>query len=149
MGKKVLYKTKYTEKYNSGGDYGLVNQVCGSKEFDDQKWQGWFDSEVEFMIDLGEETAINELKFSLLVDRQNQILLPRKIRVFTSKNNDKFELLTEFRNRETVSNEVKIEAFNKQFNKLKSRYLKVIIDNSSNQRTAEKGWTFIDEFIVQ
>ncbi|MBG7631017.1 MAG: family 20 glycosylhydrolase [Bacteroidetes bacterium] len=149
FGKKVLYKTKYTEKYNSGGDYGLVNQVCGSKEFDDQKWQGWFDSEVEFMIDLGEETAINELKFSLLVDRQNQILLPRKIRVFTSNNSSKFELLTEFKTKETVSNEVKIESLNKQFTKLKSRYLKVIIDNSSNKRTAEKGWTFIDEFIVQ
>ena len=149
FGKKVLYKTKYTEKYNSGGDYGLVNQLCGSKEFDDRKWQGWFDSDVEFIIDLGKETDINELKFALLVDRQNQILLPRKIEVFTSNNNNKFELLTEFRTKETVSNEVKIESLNKQFTKLKSRYLKVIIDNSSNKRTAEKGWTFIDEFIVQ
>lgn len=149
FGKRVIYKTKYTEKYNSGGDYGLVDQLCGSKEFDDRKWQGWFDSEVEFMIDLGEETGINELKFALLVDRQNQILLPREIRIFTSNNSDKFELLTEFRFKETISNEIKIESFNKQFNNLKSRYLKVIIDNSSNLRTAEKGWTFIDEFIVQ
>ncbi|MDD7885080.1 family 20 glycosylhydrolase [Flavivirga sp. 57AJ16] len=149
FGKKVIYKNKYTEKYNSGGGFGLVDGLRGSTAFDDWRWQGWFDEGVEFTIDFGEEIELNKIAFGLLVDRQNQILLPKNIKVFVSNDNKDFKQIAEFNSLETLNNEVAIRHFSKEINTIKSHYIKVVIENSSNSRTAEKGWTFIDEFVVQ
>ena len=148
FGKKVTYKNRYTEKYNSGGVFGLVDRQCGSTAFDDRKWQGWFDEPVEFVVDLGEMMSLNELSLRFLVDRKNQILLPRKVTFFTSTNNKDYRLLESFENEETLNNEIVIKALQKKCTHLNANYIKVVIENASNEKTAEKGWTFIDEFIV-
>ena len=61
----MTYTNRYTEKYNSGGLYGLVDQRWGSSAFDDRKWQGWFDEPVEFVVDLKEQMSVtqNSLRF--------------------------------------------------------------------------------------
>ena len=149
FGKKVIYKNKYTEKYNSGEAFGLVDQQCGSLEFDDRKWQGWFDEDVEFLIELDENMKVNEVSLGLLVDRKNQILLPRKVQILTSTNNMDYKMLSTFINEETLNDDVKIVKLNTKGNSLKANYIKVRVQNSSNNKTAEKGWTFIDELIVR
>lgn len=149
FGKKVYYKNRYTEKYNSGGDYGLVDQQLGSTAFDDRKWQGWFDENVEFVIHFEKEMELNEVTLRFLIDRKNQILLPRKIQFLTSTDNVHFTLLETFENDETLNNEIKIVPLSKKCNSVKANYLKILVENSSNQRIAEKGWTFIDEIIIK
>lgn len=149
FGKRVSYTNKYTEKYNSGGDYGLVDQQIGSTAFDDRKWQGWFDEDVEFVLDLGEEMELNEISLRFLVDRKNQILLPKKVQFLVSTNNIEYTLLETFVNDETLNNDIKIVPLNKKSTSLEANYIKIIIENSSNERTTEKGWTFIDELIAQ
>ena len=127
----------------------MVDQQIGSTAFDDRKWQGWFDEDVEFVLDLGEEMELNEISLRFLVDRKNQILLPKKVQFLVSTNNTAYTLLETFVNDETLNNDIKIVPLNKKSTSLEANYIKIIIENSSNERTTEKGWTFIDELIVQ
>ncbi len=148
FGKKVTYTNRYTEKYNSGGLYGLVDQRWGSSAFDDRKWQGWFDEPVEFVVDLKEQMSVTQISLRFLVDRKNQILLPRKVEIFTSPNNMDYSLLASFENDATLNNEIVIKTLAKKCDGGQTNYIKVKVANASNENTNEKGWTFIDEIIV-
>ena len=68
---------------------------------------------------------------------------------YTSINNKDYTLLETFNNKETLSNEIKIVSLDKKNISLESNYLKIVVENASNPRIAEKGWTFIDELIIQ
>lgn len=147
-GALVSYENKYTEKYSAGNNFGLVDGLKGSIEFDDRLWQGWFDEDVVFTIDLQSEMNISGFEISLLVDRGNQILMSENVKIFNSSDGANFSLLKEFNIQPSNNKEKRIEILKSENLNLTTRYLKVMIQNSTNVKSGEKGWLFIDEFIV-
>jgi hexosaminidase len=148
-GAKVTYSTPYSKKYSSGNTYGLVDEIKGSTAFDDRNWQGWFNEDVEFTIELDSITIISNFELSFLIDRGNQILLPSYVKVLVSKNGIDFNTLKEFNNEPTNHNNKIIETLKSENLNIDAKYLKVKVKNSSNKSTGERGWTFIDELIIE
>ena len=146
-GAKVDYSVKYSGKYAAGKDFGLVDGITGSIEFDDHRWQGWFNEPVELTIDLGSIKKINSISVGFLADRGNQILIPGKVSVAVSNNNETFDREKIFNNPETLTKKKFKKYLDAKFNK-KARYIKIKVANASNIITGEKGWTFIDEILV-
>lgn len=147
-GTKVIYSNKYSGKYSAGKDFGLVDGIVGSIEFDDRKWQGWFNEEVELTLEFDEVTEIESISIGLLADRGNQILIPQNISIALSLDGKTYVEERFISNPETLTKEKFRKELNEQFNS-KASLIKITISNSSNEKTGEKGWTFIDEIIVK
>ena len=148
MGADVTYANPYSNKYNSGLEYGLVDGLQGSNAFDDRMWQGWFDEDVEFTVDLNELTKISEINLRFLEDRDNQILLPQSVNIYGSVDGEKYSLIKHFENTLTDNKEIKITTLSDRNLDTSVKSLKVEVSSSTNINTGEKGWTFIDEFVV-
>lgn len=147
-GLRVDYNVKYSERYSTGKDYGLVDGIIGSTEFDDRKWQGWFNQEVELTIDFSKVKDVQSVSVGLLADRGNQILIPQLISVMISQDGENYLEEKQFNNPETLSKEKIRSEIIAVFNS-KARFVKIKLSNASNERTGEKGWTFIDEVILK
>ncbi|MEN8139472.1 MAG: family 20 glycosylhydrolase, partial [Bacteroidota bacterium] len=148
-GALVSYNNTYSPKYSSGKKFGLVDGLIGSTAFDDRYWQGWFDKDVFFDVDMQQNKTISGLRLSFLVDRGNQILMSRNVKIFYSKDGENYELIKEFFPTVTEDNTKRKEILKVKELKLNARYFRVEVANSSNEDTGEKGWVFIDEFVVE
>lgn len=56
-GRQVAYRTPYSPKYPAAGDASLTDGLCGGWNYGDRRWQGWLDTDVELVVDLGERLA--------------------------------------------------------------------------------------------
>lgn len=77
--KQVSYRYPFSPNYTGGGDYGLVDGVGGSDNFRDNRWQGFFGSDMEVTIDLSEEKTLTLLKTSFLQSSLSWIYMPLEL----------------------------------------------------------------------
>ena len=57
---KIVLKTSYANQYNAGGDHALIDGVLGTKDFRTGTWQGYFDSDVVAVVDLGSKKTLKK-----------------------------------------------------------------------------------------
>ena len=91
LDKKTIYKTNYNPSYQADKEKTLVNGIAGSKHnFRDGQWQGFYGTDIDVVIDLGEKTKFSELSSSYFQYHLSWILLPKSIEYLISNNGETF-----------------------------------------------------------
>ena len=154
VGKNIQYSTKY-QRYDAGGEFGLVDGLLGSNDFQDNKWQGFIANDLSIIIDLENETNINEITINFLEDMNSWIFLPENIQFEISTDGENFQEIktiknitpTQYRNKEIYTYIVKPK-------NRKARFIKIHAKNPKICPKWHKGngkatWIFADEIIVR
>jgi len=154
-GKKLTYTHKYNERYDAGGDMGLVNSVFGSTNFRDGNWQGFQGKDLEVVIDMGETVKVSSVRTSCLQIVNSWIVLPKQLSIFTSDDGVNFKEVS------TVENDIPAEMTNEvihelsaQFEPTEAKFIKVLAINYGplpdwHPGAGEEAWLFVDEIIVE
>jgi predicted alpha-1,2-mannosidase len=152
---KIVLHTEYANQYNAGGDNALIDGVLGAEDFRTGTWQGYFDTDLVAVVDLGKEKLIYNVKVSFLKDQKSWIFLPKEVEVYKSKDGVNYELETNrsFKNIENTD-EVKIETVH--VSKLgEARYIKVIAKKIGKlpewhigAKHNGRSWLFVDEIQI-
>jgi hexosaminidase len=153
-GKEVTYEFPFSDRYNGGGKYGLVDGLTGTVYHNDGFWQGFQGDDMEVILDLGKLQNISSISVSFLQKMPTWIFMPRYVRFWKSEDGVEFEELALIEN--TVPPEEKeavIREFKKSFPELGTRYIKVQAKNIGvcpewHSGAGQPSWIFADEISV-
>ena len=153
---KIELKTAYANQYNAGGDNALIDGVIGTEDFRTGTWQGYFDTDVVAIVDLGAVKPIQQLQINFLKDQRSWIFLPKEVEIFTSNDGKKFKKHTNFPF-QTPENEDNVSIETMKLSKLgNTRYIKVIAKKIVTLPTWHLGykhdgrsWLFVDEIQIK
>jgi hexosaminidase len=154
VGTNVTYKYPYSDKYNAGGVYGLVDGLTGAIYYNDGYWQGFHGDDMELVIDLGQPQKINSISVNFLQKMPTWIFMPEYVRFFASQDGESFEEIAEIMN--TVPPEKKdalIREFKQSFPEITARYIKVFARNIGkcpdwHSGAGQPAWIFADEIVI-
>lgn len=156
--KDVVYKNKYTTTFSGGGTRGLVtggsskalvNGLIGSNDHLDGNWQGFKKSDVEVIVDLGENLNINFIKTNFFHKPSRLIYLPKNLIFSISNDGIHFKDIAKY---STLENpKLGANSYEKKILNQKARYIKVFAENIGFRpnTTSMETWLLIDEIIVQ
>lgn len=154
VGKNIEYKNQYSPKYPGGNEFGLVNSLIGSEEFNDGNWQGFEGEDLEVIIDLENQTDISKISINFLQNVNSWIISPTFVQIFTSNDGLNFEEITHKDNDIPVSNMGDIiKTFDFALNKINTKYIKVFAKNYGllpdwHPGSGNRTWIFVDEIII-
>ncbi|OUN71905.1 family 20 glycosylhydrolase [Barnesiella sp. An55] len=143
--KTVTYATPYSKQYAAQGDQSLVDGVRGGWMYNDDRWQGFLNSDIDVTIDLGSETAIQEVSAEFLQLKGPYVWLPKQVVISASKDGKAYETLA------TVANDISPEVETLQFKTFgwqgntQARYVRY----QAQSNGIAGGWLFTDEIIVK
>ncbi len=95
--KKLTYVSQPADQYRDSGEEGLIDRMCGEKNYRIGGWQGW-QTDMEVIIDLMEPRAISGVSLFCLSDCRSWIFLPSDIYVEVSDDGVNFEPLASRKN---------------------------------------------------
>ena len=155
LGKKITYNTNYNPSYQADKNKTLVNGISGSEHnFRDGQWQGFYGSDIDIIIDLGEKTKFSELSSSYFQYHLSWILLPKSVEYLISDNGETFSTIF-YKNQ--ICNPMQEGKFKEQFSyrgEQSARYVRLKAKNygtlpKQHPAAGSNSWVFIDEFIIQ
>jgi hexosaminidase len=155
LDKKTIYKTNYNPSYQADKEKTLVNGIAGSKHnFRDGQWQGFYGTDIDVVIDLGEKTKFSELSSSYFQYHLSWILLPKSIEYLISNNGETFSRIFY---KDQICNPMQEGKFKEQFSyhgEQSARYVRLKAKNygtlpKQHPAAGSNSWVFIDEFIIQ
>ena len=153
----IQLKTEYANQYNAGGNNALIDGIRGSKDFRTGAWQGYQDTDVVAIIDLGVMKSINLVNINFLQDQRSWIFFPTEVECWVSKDGINFRLF-EKKKSETVqpSEEIKIKRIELKQPSDTYQYVKIIAKNLGDlpkwhlgSPHQGKAWVFIDEITIK
>lgn len=153
----ITLESDYANQYNGGGDNALIDGIRGSKDFRTGAWQGYQDTNLIAIIDLGSEKPINSIKVNFLQDQKSWIFYPIEVECYFASElsfNDsplvqKIDAAKPFSGAELKTI---------QFNSLgsKGRYVKIVAKNLGDLPEWHlgasfngKAWIFVDEIEIK
>lgn len=153
--KSVQVLSKVNPMYTGGGPDALIDGQIGTANWRTGEWQGYFDQDLEVVIDLKSERVVNYAAMHVLQDVGPWIIYPKEL-IFYSSNDGK--VFTEAgRVKNTISVEENKGAMVQELGKnlqLKTRYLKIKAINggklpSWHESAGSPSHLFIDEIIIR
>lgn len=154
-GKQLTYTSTYDNRYDAGGDMGLVNSVFGSKSYTDGNWQGFQGKDLEVIIDLGQVVDVSAVSTNCLQDLKSWIVLPKQISILTSEDGVTFKEAAIIKH-DIPAGMTKgfIHEFSTQFESTKAKYVKLIAKNYGilpnwHISAGKDSWLFVDEIVVE
>jgi predicted alpha-1,2-mannosidase len=155
----IQLKTDYANQYNAGGQNALIDGIVGSADFRTGTWQGYFDTDLEAIVDLGSQKKISEVSVGFLQDQRSWIFYPTDVSCLVSNDGINFQ---NFPNESQLFNEVteseNVEIRNVKFSKInnKYRYIKIIAKKLGKlpkwhlgYKHEGKSWLFVDEIQIK
>ena len=156
MNLKIKLYSDYENQFSAGGNDALIDSLFGTEDFRTGTWQGYSNTDLHAVIDLGKDPLICNVKISFLRDQRSWIFLPRDLKIFTSLDGVNYKKYKNWTfNPPTNTGEIKIEtlAFSKS---AKARYIKVIAKKYGNLPKWHlgapydgKSWLFVDEIEIK
>lgn len=95
--KKLTYVSEPADQYRDSGEEGLIDRMCGEKNYRIGGWQGW-QTDMEVIIDLLEPRSFSGVSLFCLSDCRSWIFLPSDIYVEVSDDGVNFEPFTSRKN---------------------------------------------------
>jgi len=154
-GVKINIFSKYNTQYSAGGVLALIDGIRGGLDFRTGEWQGYQDTDLIAIIDLGKIKNITKIGAGFLQDVSPWILFPPKVEFWVSTNGKNYKQVS------VVKNDIprnKWGAMKKDFifeiNKLNARYIKVVVHKPGNLPEWHPGagnpaFFFIDEIFFR
>ena len=155
VGSKITLSDLYAERYNGGGQNGLVDGIKGTTNFRDGLWQGFEGVDFECVIDLGDVKEISSVVPTFLFNQESWIFLPEKVEISLSGDNLVYNNIKTINNNiPQKSTDILIKEFAASYNKEKARYVKVKAASIKkcpdwHSGAGGKAWLFIDEIVVK
>jgi predicted alpha-1,2-mannosidase len=89
--RRVIIHTPYSDQYTAGGDIALINTIRGGHEFRTGNWQGYYGTDLDVVVDLGELQLVSEVGAGFLQDENSWIFMPEKVRFQVSADGVKYQ----------------------------------------------------------
>ncbi|NNM23275.1 MAG: glycoside hydrolase family 92 protein, partial [Flavobacteriaceae bacterium] len=144
--------------YNAGGNEALIDGIRGARDFRTGAWQGYQDTDVIAIVDLGSIQPIEHISVNFLQDQRSWIFLPTEVACLVSNSpRDNYKALpkTVF-DFKTPSEEILIKTATFNMKDPGARYIKIIAKNLGALPTWHlgypyngKAWIFIDEIEIK
>ena len=156
---KIDLQTEYANQYNAGGNNALIDGIFGTEDFRTGTWQGYFDTDLIAVVDLGSEKPVNLVTVNFLQDQRSWIFYPTEVQCLGSKDGITFfpiEKQSRKIDATIQSNDVSIkEVYFKQVPK-KYRYIKIIAKKLGKlpewhlgYKHDGRSWLFVDEISIK
>lgn len=154
-GMKVQYNIPFSDRYRAYSEQTLVNGINGTGSFTDGQWQGFEGTDMDVVIDLGQETSVNSVSSTYMAATGSWIFLPRSVEYSCSADGSSFTPLG------TVSTEIdpadqgnRIETYFSSFPAVETRYVRVVARGQItcppwHAGAGSKAWLFCDEIVVE
>ena len=154
---KIELKTVYANQYNAGGDNALIDGVVGAEDFRTGTWQGYFDTDLVAVVDLGKEKSVESVQVNFLEDQRSWIFLPTEVEYLISANGKSFKSISKVKVNATLANEqVKIKEHQVVLNEENVRYIKIIAKKLGQlpewhlgSKHNGRSWLFLDEIQIK
>ena len=154
--KKIKYNTNYSDYYNANQELTLVDGQLGSKEFRDGDWQGFWNTHIEFTIDLEKQTLFDSVIVHFYQYINSWIFSPIEIAFNVSNDSVNWTNLGLIKNDDHISKRGKIIDEFSIFNSSKKpyRYINLVATPLKNipdwhEAAGNSTWLFMDEIIVR
>ena len=82
---RLTLSAKYAPQYAAAGDDTLIDGLRGNDSFKTGRWQGFFGTDLDATVDLGEVREVRQVAMGFLQDTGSWIFMPRRIHVETSE----------------------------------------------------------------
>ena len=144
-GKPVIYHTPYSPKYAAAGDGSLTDGLRGDWNYGDQRWQGWLDTDVDLIVDLGESLFVKHIAADFMQGFYADIWMPRAVEISVSDDGGHYTALA------TVKNDVPFDFRQDCYREFgwtgeaRGRYIRLKALHNGHSG----GWIFTDEIIVE
>ena len=155
---KIDLKNDYANQYNAGGQNALIDGIVGAEDFRTGTWQGYNDTDLTAVVDLGNEIKINEVSVGFLEDQKSWIFYPTEVRFLFSKDGKTFINLEKKSKKYTTIESDKVKIRNVKFSNIKGkyRYIKVIAKQLGElpkwhlgYKHDGRSWLFVDEIQIK
>lgn len=144
-GRQVVYRTPYSPKYPAAGDASLTDGLCGGWNYGDRRWQGWLDTDVELVVDLGERQPVKRIAACFMQGFYADIWMPRAVEISVSDDDRHYTPLAVVEN--DIPFEYKQDCY-REFGwsgQTAARYVRLKALHNGHPG----GWIFTDEIIVE
>ena len=144
-GRQVVYRTPYSPKYPAAGDASLTDGLCGGWNYGDRRWQGWLDTDVELVVDLGERLPVKRIAACFMQGFYADIWMPRAVEISVSDDDRHYTPLAVVEN--DIPFEYKQDCY-REFGwsgQTAARYVRLKALHNGHPG----GWIFTDEIIVE
>ncbi len=153
--RSVKILSVYSREYTGGGDIALIDGIMGNTDFRTGEWQGYQDTDLVAIVDLGKSQNISYVAAHLLQDVGPWILYPPYVEFSVSDNNKTFRQIALVSNKHP-QNDWKAQStfFEATVKPVKARYVKVFVKRSGEMPEWHPGagypaFFFIDEIVVK
>ena len=144
-GRPVVYHTSYSPKYAAAGDGSLTDGLRGGWNYGDHRWQGWLDTDVELVVDLGERLPVKRIAACFMQGFYADIWMPRAVEISVSDDDRHYTPLAAVEN--DIPFEYKQDCY-REFGwsgQTAARYVRLKALHNGHPG----GWIFTDEIIVE
>jgi hexosaminidase len=157
LNKNILYiSEQYSGWYTAGGSGGLVDGVLGSLDFRDGRWQGFWGTDLECIIDFGNnETEISYLEVNFYQYNNAWIFIPKEMWVEVSIDGKIWEKwgiaksTVDPKQRGKFIHPLYIEGEIAGFQYLKFKVINLGKVPDWHEAAGSDAWIFIDEIILK
>ena len=150
---KLEELSEYANQYSAGGKEALIDALRGGPNYRTGQWQGFEGSDVEAVVDLGNNQMVNTITIGALQDIKSWIWYPEIFKVYVSENGVDFNLAGE------ISNSFPIDSYGAFVNDFKieigQNAQKIKIEAINRGKCPEwhlgaggTSWIFLDEIII-
>lgn len=142
------------KKHCANGEISLMDNIRGSTKIKKGNWLGFPGEDVELLIDFGKKRSVNNIQIGCLQAQSSWIFAPESIEYYTSDNGRNFTKIDNYANPEaSKKSDTQVIDFQKSFNNIQSRYLKIKIISTKkcpqwHDGSGKDCWLFIDELII-
>ncbi|WP_338731884.1 GH92 family glycosyl hydrolase [Mangrovimonas cancribranchiae] len=154
----ITLESQYANQYNGGGNNALIDGVLGTTDFRTGTWQGYHNTDLIAVVDLGKVKSINTISINFLQDQKSWIFFPTEVECWVSDNLNRFYKSLpkqSFNNKkQATTNQIKPATFN--MNGYKARYIKIKAKTLGELPTWHLGhkhdgrsWLFADEITIK
>ncbi len=154
----ISLQTEYANQYNAGGDDALIDGIYGSRDFRTGAWQGYQDTDVVAVIDLGSIKPFETVSINFLQDQRSWIFFPTEVSCYVSTSPDRYykSLPTQVINTRLPSSESEIKTIQFEMGGYSARYIKIVARNLGDLPDWHigaahngKAWIFVDEIEIE
>lgn len=145
-GCKVTYNDcTYGKHYTAGGDTALTDGVRGGWMYNDDRWQGFIDCDLDVTLDLGAVKPVREITAEFMQLKGPYVWLPKQVLISVSKDGENYEEIA------VVDNDISPEIETLQFKyfgwagETEARYVRY----RALSNGIAGGWLFTDEIVVR
>ena len=153
----ITLETEYANQYNAGGTNALIDGIRGSRDFRTGAWQGYQDTNLIAIVDLGSVKPIETISINFLQDQRSWIFYPTEVECYVSPGKTFYKNLPAQKiSSETPSEESEIKTIQFDMKGYSSRYVKIVAKNLGDLPKWHlgtpfdgKAWIFVDEIEIK